>query len=113
MTVALLKDASFETRMRHIRGGGRVNARVAVAIEWTDAGRSLRAEGYTVDIGAKGCLAVVPQGFAVGQKLRLVNLINQISCEAVLVWRGHEGRTGWELGLELQEPSPGFWGLDI
>jgi len=113
MTVALLKDASFETRMRHIRGGGRVNSRVAVAIEWTDAGRSLRAEGYTVDIGAKGCLAVVPQGFAVGQKLRLVNLINQISCEAVLVWRGHEGRTGWELGLELQEPSPDFWGLDI
>jgi len=42
-----------------------------------------------------------------------VNLINQISCEAVLIWRGHEGRTGWELGLELQEPSPDFWGLDF
>jgi hypothetical protein len=34
----------------------------------------------------------------VGQKLRLVNLTNQISCEAVLVWRGHQGRTGWEMG---------------
>jgi len=56
---------------------------------------------------------VVPQGFNVGQKLRLVNLTNQISCDAVLVWRGHEGRTGWELGLELQEPSPDFWGLDF
>jgi hypothetical protein len=112
-TVALLKDVSFETRMRHIRSSSRLNSRVAVAIEWTDAGRSLRAEGYTVDIGAKGCLAVVPQGFAVGQKLRLVNLTNQISCEAVLIWRGHEGRAGWELGLELQEPSPDFWGLDF
>jgi hypothetical protein len=111
--VALLKDASFEARMRYIRSSGRLNSRVAVAIEWTDAGRILRAEGYTVDIGAKGCLAVVPQGFAVGQKLRLVNLINQISCEAVLVWRGHEGRTGWELGLELQEPSADFWGFDF
>ena len=111
--MALLKDATFETRMRHIRSSSRLNSRVAVAIEWTDAGRSLRAEGYTVDIGAKGCLAVVPQGFAVGQKLRLVNLTNQMSCEAVLIWRGHEGRAGWELGLELQEPSPDFWGLDF
>jgi hypothetical protein len=113
MTVALLREPSFQPKVGDIRGTARVNSRVAVAIEWTDAGRSLRVEGYTVDISAKGCLAVVPQGFAVGQKLRLVNLINQISCEAVLVWRGHEGRTGWELGLQLQEPSPDFWGLDF
>jgi len=111
--VAILKDASHEARMRHARSSGRLNSRVAVAVEWTDAGQNLRAEGYTVDVGAKGCLAVVPQGLAVGQKLRLVNLINQSSCEAVLIWRGHEGRTGWELGLELQEPSPDFWGLDF
>jgi hypothetical protein len=111
--VGLLKDSGFETRMGDVRSSARLNSRVAVAVEWRDAGQSLRAEGYTVDIGAKGCLAIVPQGFAVGQKLRLVNLINQISCEAVLVWRGHEGRTGWELGLELQEPTPDFWGLDF
>jgi hypothetical protein len=111
--VALLKDTSFEVRMRHIRSSGRVNSRVAVAVEWDDAGRSLRAEGYTMDIGPKGCLAVIPQGFTVGQRLQLINLINQISCEAVLVWRGHEGRTGWELGLELQEPTADFWGLDF
>jgi hypothetical protein len=84
-----------------------------VAVEWTEGGQSKRAEGFTADIGAKGCLAVVPQSFGVGQKLRLVNLINQLSCEAVLVWRGHEGRLGWELGLELQDPSADFWGLDF
>jgi hypothetical protein len=111
--VAPLKDMTLETRMRHIRSSGRLNSRVAVAVEWADAGRNLRAEGYTVDIAPKGCLAVIPQGFTVGQKLRLINLINQISCEAVLVWRGHEGRTGWELGLELQEPTADFWGLDF
>jgi hypothetical protein len=113
MSVAILKDASYEARMRHARSSGRLNSRVVVAVEWTDGGQNLRTEGYTVDVGAKGCLAVVPQGFDVGQKLRLVNLINQSSCEAVLIWRGHEGRTGWELGLELQEPSPDFWGLDF
>ena len=112
-SVALLKDSGFETRLGDVRSSVRLNSRVAVALEWSDAGRSLRAVGYTVDIGAKGCLAIVPQGFVVGQRLRLVNLINQISCEAILIWRGHEGRAGWELGLELREPSPDFWGLDF
>ena len=111
--MALLQQTNFDSRFRHVRGSGRLNSRVAVAVEWTDAGQNLRAEGNTVDISAKGCLAVVPQGFNVGPKRRLVNLTNQISCDAVLVWRGHEGRTGWELGLELQEPSPDFWGLDF
>lgn len=111
--MALLRAVSFETRLQDIRSSGRLNSRVAVAVEWTDGEQNLRAEGYTVDIGAKGCLALVPHEFVVGQRLRLVNLTNQISCDAVLVWRGHEGRTGWELGLELQEPSPDFWGLDF
>jgi hypothetical protein len=111
--VALLNDTSYEARMKHIRAGVRLNSRVSVAVEWTEEGRTLRVEGYTVDISPKGCLAVVPQGFAVGQKLRLVNLVNNNVSEAVLVWRGHEGRGGWELGLELQEPSSEFWGLDF
>jgi hypothetical protein len=113
MIVTLLNDTSYEARMKHIRAGVRVNSRVSVAIEWTEAGRTLRAEGYTVDISPKGCLAVLPQGFAVGQKLRLVNLVNDSVSEAVLVWCAHEERGGWELGLELQEPSSEFWGLDF
>ena len=111
--MALLKVAGFEARMMEVRTSGRLNSRVAVAVEWNEAGQMLRAEGYTVDIGTKGCLVVAPQRFSVGQKLRLINLTNQVSSEAVLVWRGHEGRTGWELGLELQNPSPDFWGLDF
>jgi hypothetical protein len=111
--VALLRDMSFEMRMKQLRSSGRLNSRVAVAVEWADGSRTLRAEGCTVDIALKGCMAVVPQGFAVGQRLRLINLTNQISCEAVLIWRGHEGRAGCELGLELQEPSNDFWGLDF
>jgi len=111
--VALTKDASFEQRMKTIRAGIRLNSRVAVAVEWTEGGRTLRAEGYTVDISPKGCLAIFPQGFVVGQKLRLVNLTNQNACSSVLVWRGHEGRSGWELGLELESIPSDFWGLDF
>ena len=106
-------ELSYETRTKRMRAGVRLNSRVRVAVEWAEAGRTLRAEGYTMDIGPKGCLAVVPQGFAVGQRLRLINLINKNECDAVLVWRGHEGRGGWELGLELQGPSMEFWGLEF
>ena len=72
-----------------------------------------RADGYTLDISAKGCLAVVAQLFSVGDRVRLVNLTNQNACEAVLVWRGHEGREGWELGLELENESLDFWGVAL
>ncbi len=78
--MALLKDMSYQGRMSQSRSTGRLNSRVLVAIEWTEAGGKMRAEGSTVDISAKGCMAVVPQGFSVGQKLRLVNLTNQHSC---------------------------------
>jgi hypothetical protein len=105
--------SSFDARMQSLRAGVRVNSRVPVAVEWTESGRVLHAEGYTVDTSTKGCLAVIPQGFAVGQRLKLINLINQNVCGAVLIWRGHEGRAGWELGLELQEAPMDFWGLDF
>jgi hypothetical protein len=56
---------------------------------------------------------VVPQGFAVGQKLKLTNSINGRASESMLIWRGHEGRTGWELGLELENPPQDFWGVEF
>jgi hypothetical protein len=111
--VTLVNDAGSEAREKSMRAGVRLNSRVAVAVEWTESGRELRAEGYTVDIGPKGCLAVVAQGFGVGQHLRLINLTNGNKCGAVLIWRGHEGRKGWELGLELRDATAEFWGLDF
>ena len=105
--------SNFEPQTEKIRAGVRVNSRLPVAVEWTEAGQTRRAEGKTVDTSTKGCLAVIPQLFAVGQRLRLINLSNQNACEAVLIWRGHEGRAGWELGLELQDASLDFWGLDF
>ncbi len=73
----------------------------------------VRAEGHTVDVSRKGCLAVVPEGFRVGQHLRIVNLVTNEVAEAVLTWRGHRTRGGWELGLELRDSPPDFWGLEV
>jgi hypothetical protein len=58
-------------------------------------------------------LAVVPQGFAVGQKMKLLNSVTGRVSEATLIWRGHEGRTGWELGLELANAGAEFWGVEF
>lgn len=109
----LANEVSYEARMKHLRAAARLNSRIAIAIEWTEDGRTLRAEGYTVDVSPKGCLAIIPQGFAVGQRLRVINLVNKNAGEAVLIWRGHEGRAGWELGLELQGRAEDFWGIDF
>jgi hypothetical protein len=113
ITVPFLDTENFEQRMNYTRAVSRLNSRVNVAIEWTEEGRSLRAEGFTVDVSAKGCLSVVPQGFTVGQKMRVVNLLNNKSSEAVLIWRGHEGRQGWELGIELLNAPESFWEIDL
>lgn len=89
-----------------------MNSRVPV-VECAENGEVARAQGYTKDISAKGCLAVVPHAFAVGQKIRVTNLVNQNSSDPYLVWRGHERPAGWELGIELHDPIADFWGLDF
>jgi hypothetical protein len=99
--------------MQHLRASVRLNSRVPLVVEWTEGGQTHSETGYTVDVSPKGCLAMVPQGFAVGQKLKLLNKVTGKESQAILIWRGHEGRKGWELGLELHEPPSDFWGVDF
>ncbi len=111
----MLSDAkgSFQAKVDYTRATVRLNSRVPIALEWTEDGKALLADGVTMDVSLKGCMAVAPQGFAVGQRLRIVNKVNGQACDAVLVWRGHEGRAGWELGLELQAPPDEFWAVEF
>jgi len=112
--VTASSETNYALRMlEYMRAGARVNSRVKVTVEWNECGADHKAEGFTVDISPKGCLAIVPQGFAVGQKLRLKNASNGHVSKAVLIWRGHEGRSGWELGLELVNPPHDFWGVEF
>ena len=99
--------------LQYVRSGARVNSRVRVTLEWREAGGTHTVDGYTMDISPKGCLVIARQGFAVGQKLKVKNESNQRECDATLIWRGHEGRTGWELGLELNQPAADFWGIEF
>jgi len=103
----------LDGRTGQLRATVRLNSRVPLAVEWNEGGEQHSEIGYTVDVSPNGCLAIVRQGFPVGQKLRLVNKVNGNACDAILIWRGHEGRTGWELGLELHEPPAEFWGVEL
>ena len=97
------------TRRTHQRAGARLHSRVAVAAEWTEAGQTARVKGHTIDVSSRGCQVVLPRELAVGQRLRLTNLLNERVCEATVIWRGLQGQSGWELGLELQADG-NFWG---
>lgn len=109
----LAADLVNSKMLKHLRASVRLDSRVPVAIEWTENGREFRAEGYTVDVSPRGCRAMVPQAFTIGQHFRLCNLTNEHTSEALLVWRGQEGRSGWELGIALQNPPLEFWGVDF
>ena len=98
---------------QYVRSAARVNSRVPGALEWIENGRPSRVEAYTIDISSYGCLAVAPQGFVIGQKLQMVNLVNKKKCDARVVRRGQEGSSGWEVGLQLLEPSSDFWEIDL
>ena len=113
MPVGFADQLAEETRKKHIRAGARVNSRVELTVEWQENGRTLQARGYTVDISPKGCLAIVEQGLLVGQKLRLINGVNGNTSAGRVIWKGHEGRKGWELGMELDGAEGEFWGVEF
>ncbi len=111
--MVLSQKPKFGETERYARAGGRMNSRVSIALEGEVNGETKRGEGYTVDISSKGCMAVVPVEFALGQQLKLINMVNQKASDVKLAWRGHQGPAGWELGLELQNPPSDFWGLEF
>jgi uncharacterized protein (DUF342 family) len=112
-TVARIDGLAEKSHGEHIRSGERLNSRVGFTVEWEESGKTLKAKGYTMDISPKGCMAIVEQGLPVGQKLRVVNGVNGKTAEGTLIWRGHEGRNGWEVGLELAGTDGDFWGMEF
>jgi hypothetical protein len=112
-TVARIDGLAEKARGDHIRSGERLNSRVQLTVEWEEGGKTLSASGYTVDISPKGCMAIVEQGLPVGQRLKVVNGMNGKTAPATLIWRGHEGRKGWEVGLELEGMDRDFWGMEF
>jgi hypothetical protein len=95
------------------RRGVRLNSRVPIAVEWDAGGQMHRGEAKTRVIGPYGCMAVLPQELQVDQRISVINLVSSHASPGVIVWRGHQGAEGWELGIELINPVMGFWGIDL
>ena len=109
--VALAKISLLATNEK--RRGVRLNSQVPIALEWDAGGRSLRKIAQTRVVGPYGCLVVLHQDLEVEQKIRVTNLVSKQTNPAIIVWRGHEGAEGWELGIELINPKMGFWGIEL
>jgi len=95
------------------RRGVRLNSRVPIAVEWDAEGHTQRGESKTRVIGPYGCMAVLPQELQVEQRISVINLVSSQASPGIIVWRGHQGAEGWELGIELINPQMGFWGIDL
>jgi hypothetical protein len=108
-----IEASAIPKRMQFVRAGVRVNSRVPVHIEWEENGEARAVDGYTMDVSGKGCLVIAPQAIGVGLKLNMTNSANSKQTEAVLIWRGHEARLGWELGIELLNPPGDFWAVEF
>ena len=98
---------------KHGRVGSRLNSRVPVAIQWIEGGKSATVEARTTDISPSGCFVVAPQPILVGQRIRLINLINGKECDAHVVRHGQQSASNWELGIQLESQLDDFWGLDF
>jgi hypothetical protein len=98
---------------QHVRFGTRVNSRVPVAIRWVEGERPATMEAQTTDISSSGCFVVASQPISVGQRIRLINLVNGKECNAHIIRHGQQVASNWELGIRLEGQLDDFWGLEF
>jgi hypothetical protein len=110
-----LQTATLRTpRIEEKRRGVRLNSRVPVTVEWQDAaGAVFREEAFTRTVGSYGCMVVLRGDLLAAQSVRILNNVNQCAAAAVIVWRSAARPDGYELGIELKDPAPDFWGLEL
>jgi len=96
--VLMGNDMGYEARMKHVRASVRLNSRVPLI--WSGRRRAgaqrSRVHGGRQPERMPGDGAA---GFAVGQRLRLLNKVTGRQSEAILIWRGHEAAPAGSWGL--------------
>jgi hypothetical protein len=101
-------------RIEEKRRGVRLNSRVPVTVEWQNAaGAIFREEAFTRIVGSYGCMVVLRQDPLILQSVRLLNKVTDCAAAGVIVWRSPARPDGYELGIELKDPPPDFWGLEL
>jgi hypothetical protein len=97
-----------------LRRGARMNSRVEVCLQWVDSqGAEKQVVTRTLVVNPTGCLVRVPVDLPLEQAVRVIGPMHTEGCPAIVVWKGNETPEGYELGIELQNPGPNFWGLEL
>lgn len=110
----LVTATSRTPKIEEKRRGVRLNSRVPVTIEGQDAaGAVFREDAFTRIVGSYGCMVVLRQDLLLQQPVRLLNKVTGSAAAGVIVWRSPARPDGYELGIELKEPPPDFWGLEL
>lgn len=97
-------------RWASMRSHPRATASLRLRLEWDEGDARRTANGLTVDVSHSGCMAVVGADVPLRRQVKLVLPETGRSANGEVVWRGHEA---WEVGIALDVPDSGFWGVKI
>jgi len=97
-------------RWASMRSHQRATASLRLRLEWNEGEARRTANGLTVDVSHSGCMAVVGADVPLRRQVKLVLPETGRSACGEVVWRGHEA---WEVGIALDQPDAGFWGVKI
>ena len=99
-------------KRRSLRRSMRLDLQVAVGVRWiTSDGTPQEKDAATLVVNDYGCLVPLKAAMIEGMNLELVNRTNKEVRRGKVIWCGAvnlEGRH--EVGIELEEPDPQFWG---
>ena len=109
-TMEPLTSHFADDRWAKYRSYKRAVASLPFRLEWDEGNMRRSANAITVDVSHSGCMAVVGADLPLRRLVRIVMLKTGRSATAEVVWRGHEA---WDVGIALQQPDPGFWGVKI
>lgn len=109
-SVPSIAAKSLQERWALLRSHKRIISKVKLLVEWEEGAAPRRANAVTVDVSHSGCMAVVGADLPLHRRVHLIHPESGRKAEAEVVWRDHEA---WDVGLELVEPDPSFWGLNF
>ena len=103
-------NRQLQERWLKMRTHKRAVASLRFVVEWEDNEIAQCANGITVDVSHSGCMAVVGADLPLHRRVKVTLPDHGRSANGEVVWRGHEA---WDIGIELTQPDPAFWGVKI
>ena len=83
---------------------------VPVLVYGSDSGKHpFHEQTETADINDDGCSFTVAATVAIGQRLFLVNMLNDAERECRVVQAGHRSRGKAHIAIEFSKADPDFW----